>query len=268
MRRMIERRFANSWTYNFLKEVSCSMSVGSAWKYRRMVLDEHRRSPSSGPDGCATLRMKRPIQGEIRIRPASSDYHTLREVAFKQVYRQACERAGDCRTVIDLGANIGLATRYFAARYPECRIFAVEPNRENYRLLEWNVAKIAPSGRCRVVRQAVWSRPGAIAVSAPPGGNSFDSVVVGGEGGELVQGATPQQILEASGFDRVDLMKIDVEGAEVEIFKGDLGWLGRVRTMAIEFHGDSRRESSFDEIAGSHGFRVEGDDHTIIAHRD
>ena len=54
-------------------------------------------------------------------------------------------------------------------------------------------------------------------------------------------------ILEASGFDVVDLVKIDIEGAERAVFR-QVDWLERVRALAIEFHGSAREEIGFDAL--------------------
>ena len=77
------------------------------------------------------------------------------------------------------------------------------------------------------------------------------------------------EIVAESTFDRIDILKIDIEGAEVQMFRSDLGWLDRVRSILIEFHGNSRAESKFDSIVKHHGFRIREEDwHTVVAVRD
>jgi len=83
-----------------------------------------------------------------------------------------------------------------------------------------------------------------------------------------VQGRTLSRIIQDSGFGTVDLIKIDVEGAERELFQGDLSWLERTRAIAIEFHGDSRRTCQFDEIVKRFEFHVHEHPHTILAVRE
>ena len=58
-------------------------------------------------------------------------------------------------------------------------------------------------------------------------------------------------IIEKSGFTEVDLLKIDIEGAEREIFSADVSnWLPRVRNLCIELHGQACRVAFFDALAG------------------
>src|SRR5215204_1702024 len=74
------------------------------------------------------------------------------------------------------------------------------------------------------------------------------------------------RIMAEAGFDRIDLLKVDVEGAEVELFKGNLEWLRAVSCIAIEFHQGSRQTSGFDEIMSRYGFRIfDTGSHTVVA---
>ena len=72
--------------------------------------------------------------------------------------------------------------------------------------------------------------------------------------GVEVQAVTVADVIRMSGFDRVDLMKIDVEGAEAEILAGDLSWLDRVDAVMIELHG-TPREDEFKALMEERGFR-------------
>ena len=81
----------------------------------------------------------------IRNRP-SSDYDVLRQVIFEEEYEIACsafelnfEKIDPVR-IIDAGANIGLTSRFFAARLPNSLIYALEPEPENFKMLLKNVA--------------------------------------------------------------------------------------------------------------------------------
>ena len=75
-----------------------------------------------------------------------------------------------------------------------------------------------------------------------------------------------ESLMNEANLDGIDLLKVDVEGAEVEMFRGDATWLSRIGCLAIEFHGDSRRESRFDEHLRRYGFRVlEDGPHTTVA---
>jgi FkbM family methyltransferase len=216
--------------------------------------------------------MRRPIAGDVWIREEGSDIDTFREVVSERVYEEVTRRIPDCRYVIDLGANIGLATRFFAARYPGCRILAVEPHEGNFAVLERNVAGLVEQGRCRTLQAAVWDHRSRLAVAAPSGGEDrYSGMFVreaSGDDTRCVDAVTMPELIERSGFPAVDILKVDIEGAEAGLFRGDAGWLERVRAIAIEFHGDSRQRSGFDGVMERRGFAVhDRDAHTVVAVR-
>jgi FkbM family methyltransferase len=218
--------------------------------------------------------MKSPVRQEIFLREVGSDMLTFNEVMIEQVYRGVVERVPDCRTMIDLGANVGLATLYFAAHYPACRFYAVEPNPDTYALLRRNLEALVAAGRCETFQGAVWGSEQELVAAADWSSDHFSRFAgrerADGEAdGVAFKGLPIDRLMEAAGFDHVDLIKADIEGAETELFRGDLGWLERVGAIAIEFHGDSRDVIRFDDVMREHGFGVvdEGG-HTVLAVRE
>ena len=122
-----------------------------------------------------------------------------------------------------------------------------------------------------VARKAVWSHAGLVGVQLAEGDHRYDCVRMTEDvarAQRTAEAVTMQEVIEASGFPRIDLLKIDIEGAEVELFKGDTEWLSRVGAIAIEFHGESRRESGFDHLMDRFGLVIaESGGHTVLALR-
>ena len=114
----------------------------------------------------------------------------------------------------------------------------------------------------KLVNAAVWSSSRSLSLESDRS-DHYSAMVVSNEAGD-VQGLTITEVLALSA-ERIDLLKIDIEGAEVELFKGNTDWLNRVQCIAIEFHGDSRRESRFDELMKFYGFQIHEGKHTVIA---
>src|SRR5581483_11732953 len=121
------------WSIQFLRKYRQLLPLGSAIKLRSALIAERRHSLSFTDR--TTLRLKRPFNTTVTLRPASNDIYTLDEIFFAEVYRPVIDRRPTIRTVIDLGANIGLASIYFLAQSPECRVFSIEPDARNYALL-------------------------------------------------------------------------------------------------------------------------------------
>jgi FkbM family methyltransferase len=160
-----------------------------------------------------------------------------------------------------------LASRYFAAAFPGVRLLAVEPDDSNHELLLKNL-EVVCSGSCKVVKGAVWGKSANLAISQVVA-ERYNSVRVSSEATDQcsqTRGYPMDELVKLAGFPRVDLLKVDIEGAETELFTANLEWLKRVRAIAIEFHGNSREESGFDSIMSDYGFSiVDEGSHTVVA---
>ena len=260
----------NCWTLDLIRKQRGRMTVPSILRYRSWVI--RRSVAAQRPDGLLRLRLLSPLAGDVWLREAGSDFDTLGEIFEHQVYAPIARQASRCEFLIDLGANIGLATRYFASQFPGCRIFAVEPDPANFRLLERNAHDLVAAGRCTLARAAVWGRRVGLVADGPQreqarhDGISFREAAAG-DAAET-EALTVGDIIDRSGFPRVDVIKIDIEGAETAVFGGDLGWIGRVDAIAIEFHGQSRADSGFDAIMERSGFAAcESNHHTVVFSR-
>ena len=168
----------------------------------------------------------------IHVRPGSSD---LEEVVYTGV-RQAYGRylpTGPVSFIIDAGAYVGDSTAWYLSKFPEATVIAVEPNPENFRLLELNCR---PYGeRARLVLAALWSETGRLNLSHTA---AWDSVSVRqGEGRNDCQGVSIPDLMRSQGVSTVDVLKLDIEDAELSVFSGECdSWLSHVRTIAMEIH--------------------------------
>ena len=147
----------------------------------------------------------------------------------------------DCAHIVDLGANTGLASIFFAHRFPNAGVVAVEPARDNYRLLATN-AQFRPS--IMPVEAAIASRDGQLALQdrAPSGETlqawAYRTVDQAGDAGSYaVQALSMPTLMLRHGLGFVDILKIDIEGAEHDLFaSGTELWLPRVRVILVETH--------------------------------
>lgn len=260
-----------SWTLSFLKESAGRMSLASAVRLRNYLRRE--RSGRLRADAMLSLRLKRPFQANISLRERGSDLATFQEIVVEEVYDVVVGAVENIETVVDLGANIGLASLYFACNYPTCRLLCVEPNAGTYELLNRNLRPLNRSGRCRTLNAAVWGTHQRLAPIEEIPADRYSAFAVRAASANepsVVEGYTMSEIMDYSGFERVDLLKVDIEGAERELFSmQDLSWLARVGAIAIEFHSDSRAASEFDEKVIRHGFEIVPSEHphTVLARK-
>jgi len=165
------------------------------------------------------------------------------------------EAAGEPRVIFDLGANAGFATLYFSRRYPDATIVAVEPDPVTYKRLEHNVGNLP---RVTLLRQAVGDTEGPVRFF--PSKNSVASSLIAREGAEPpveVTGATVASLMAAAGVGRVDLLKVDIEGAEFAAL--GVAPLDRVGELIVELHYDlvHADEESVRELLEGFGFQIE-----------
>jgi FkbM family methyltransferase len=191
---------------------------------------------------------------------------------FNEIFREHCytrhgfyrPRPGD--TVVDLGANIGLFALYLQSRAPGIRIHCFEPATPTRERLERNLSANGLSADVSVYPLAVCDRERVAALKQ--GRNSgVRSLVPSADtstGVEIVPCVGLSEALELCRAEHVDLLKIDVEGSEVEILEGagDTVWK-KIDRVALEFH-DQFRPGCRERVLGvlqSHGYRkveVEG----------
>ncbi len=203
------------------------------------------------------LLRREPSSNRYRLHPSGAELplwcraNTSDRQVFSQVF---VEREYACldyvvrpQLIIDCGANVGYTSAFFLSRYPSAHVIAVEPDPGNFAVLESNLGGYGK--RAIAMRTAVWSGPVALKLSRDSADDRDWAVQVrlprDDEVPDLI--ATDiGQLLESSGFDRIDILKIDVEHAEIEIFgRGFESWLDRVDNIAIELHGKDARDTFF-----------------------
>lgn len=169
----------------------------------------------------------------LRLRPTAGDLFVLYEVLMGECYvlpRSLCDPA-NVRTIIDCGANIGITSLYLAARYPAARIVAVEPLPANFELLRYNT---------RLFRQIVPVQACVAAEEGPPVSFSTDRPAWGNRIAESPTGfhsevVTIRALAERFDMRSIDLLKVDIEGSERELFaRGD--FLPTVKNIIAELH--------------------------------
>jgi FkbM family methyltransferase len=182
----------------------------------------------------------------IKIRKNTSDWDAFREVFLKKAYDLGFLNLHPS-TIIDGGANVGYASIFFAITYPQARIFAVEPEESNFEMLLRNTRfyrNIIP------IRAALWHREEELQIlDATAEKWAFQTVRPNKEKiSEKVDVLTVDRLIDLGKIDTIDIFKIDIEGAEKELFSANYEkWLEKTNVIIIEVH-DWFREGCGDEL--------------------
>src|SRR6185312_1744089 len=167
---------------------------------------------------------------ELHYRLNRGDIQSIREVWMDQCYRLPFDVHP--RHLIDLGANIGLTSLWFARRYG-CTVLALEPSAENARLARLNLDRNGVTAE--VIEAAVGPRDGtALFQDALESNHGYLNSAGEGRPVTVMSMATVLQKVPAGA--EVDLVKMDIEGGEGPLLAANLGWLQRVRSLIAEFH--------------------------------
>ncbi len=155
-------------------------------------------------------------------------------------------------TILDIGANIGAASIYFALAYPEARILAVEPGRDAFALLQKN---IAPFGNVRAFNFGLHNK----AAKVPLYRSRVDSVTasvgksfLNTQEFDEIQLRPVREWRQENDIARADIVKIDTEGCEVPILAEMADMLGQVRVIYLEYHSEEDRRTIDDMLAPTH----------------
>jgi FkbM family methyltransferase len=159
------------------------------------------------------------------------------------------------RAILDLGANVGYTSAFFLSRYPGARVVAVEPDRGNYEVCCHN---LAPFGaRAKVIHGAAWPEPAKLEVvkGSYRDGRDWTTQVKSATGTRkdlpLIEGYSISSLITSCGVPEIDLLKIDIERSEIELFSRNTeGWLPRVRNLCIELHDGDCEDVFFRALEG------------------
>ena len=189
----------------------------------------------------ADIRRRRELRAvrlggyRLWLRTASSDFRVAEGILLRNEYSAAW--AENPRIILDVGANIGAAAVYFAARYPAATVYAIEPEEDNFRVLERNCA---PWKNIVPVRQAIWSCSMAREIqNRKTGAWGYTVADLGSAAaglGQTVACTSIPDFMRQHGLEQIDILKIDIEGGEKEIFEHADGWIDRVGVLVAELH--------------------------------
>jgi len=195
------------------------------------------------------------LAATLIVRRGTSDRSYFRKIFVSREYDPPRALPESATFIIDGGANVGYAAVFFAVRYPEARVVAIEPEPANFEILSANCAaypNITP------IRAALWGSTGRVRITDPHAASGAARVAaVAGEGVE-VPALTTTDIMRRFGADRVSVLKLDIEGAEDELFgDADVSWLAQVDCLMIELHGWMIPGSgeAFERAVAGHPFR-------------
>lgn len=167
----------------------------------------------------------------------------------------------DAPRILDCGANIGLASLYFKRLYPAARITAYEADPAIHEILADNLQRNRAED-VETIQAAIWKENGAINFACEGADSGAVAEVTTNQKAQQreVPAVRLRDLLEA---EPVDLLKLDIEGAERAVLADCAGALSNVRAILMELHDFDPRQRNLPfvlDLLAREGFQYTLDD--------
>lgn len=175
------------------------------------------------------------FEAPVYLRDNASDVFIFKQVFYEKQYDLYDREMPAALAIIDAGANIGMASVYFSLKFPHAKVVAIEPEKCNFEVLVKNTSHYK---NIKPMNNALWDKNELLHISNPS--SLAAGFIVEGtkeEKSEVLQGVTLGKIMEENHWEGIDILKMDIEGAEREVFSADdLEWLKKVKLLIVETH--------------------------------
>ena len=169
------------------------------------------------------------LGSEIELVDAASFLFMYGEIFEQQIYKFKAKH--EQPRIIDCGANIGLSIIYFKQLYPNSKIIGFEPDVKVFKVLQKNIQTWGLS-QVELVKKAVWDSE-----------TTLEFMSEGADAGRITQLETDKERYQVQTVrlrdylnDKVDFLKLDIEGAETEVMKDCQDLLKNVENLFVEYH--------------------------------
>lgn len=240
-----------------LQRARRSMGLANTLRYilkTKIVKPIYRISTENGAGYKTGTLQTNQLKASVLFRYNSSDISVFSQIFVIDEYRPLNDLK-NVKFIVDCGAYVGYSSAYFLSRFPEARVIAVEPDKKNFQLLKQNLG--AYGSRVDPINAAVWASNTGVKVSERAIGEEGEWVTTVRECREGeepdVQAINIETLLARCGSDTIDILKIDIEGAECVLFSGGPDWVNKVRAFAIELHNEECRQAFYSAL-GSEKF--------------
>jgi FkbM family methyltransferase len=222
------------------------------------------------------FRLKKSKMSALRLpgiaHPFSLRDNTTDSAVFEQVFLNG-EYDIDIplfpNVIVDAGANIGLFSILMKNRFPAARIVCVEPGHENCVQLKKNLSVYE---NVEIICAGIWSKDTSLKISDKHNGGQTAWLTEKDATGD-VSGITIDTLMKNLNLQKIDILKVDIEGSEKVVFLENYQqWLPKVKMIVIELHDwlmPGCSKPFFDAIQKSfskYSYFIRGENTIIINH--
>jgi FkbM family methyltransferase len=194
-------------------------------------------------------RLRDASRDKVMVRPTQSDLFAAAQVFGWEDYQlssrvikrltdvaRSWRAAGDVPVIIDGGGNVGYASVYFANRFPEAVVLAIEPDPDNFAMLQQNTAQ---HENIRPVYGALWQDESGVDLRREASGGWSTSTVPSRNNGGIPSWRI-EKLLRQIPRSRILILKLDIEGAERQVCDASPQIVRSVPCVIVEPHDYDR----------------------------
>lgn len=173
------------------------------------------------------------LKRKIYLRKNTKDLETFEEIFLTNLYNTNIQF--EPKTIVDAGANVGLASLFFHLKYAEASIVALEIESKNSESIRKNTHGIP---NFELIEKGLFNRKSFFKIEDPyNASNSFQIREVEANEQYDIESITLDEILNEKKWDTIDILKIDIEGAEKQLFESNFeNWLPKTKVIMVETH--------------------------------
>ena len=187
-----------------------------------------------------TIKIKNKTTGtdNLIIRPYTTDLKLVKQLLINKgeydfLYNPEYKEYKDSKIVIDAGANIGIFSRMIGEICKDAIIIAIEPEEKNFELMKKNLNK--EKYICK--KNGLWNKNSKLIVEPSETGEWGFTVKETTKKEYDVLGIGINDLMKEYNIDYIDILKIDIEGSEYEVFDESCDkWIDKVKLIIIELH--------------------------------
>ncbi|MBR2708767.1 FkbM family methyltransferase [Candidatus Saccharibacteria bacterium] len=195
------------------------------------------------------IKNKKTGKASFMMRPFTTDMNLMKQLLvdngeydflYDKKYRTYCK----AKVVIDAGANVGMFSRIIKEYAKDAKIIAIEPEQKNFEILKKNVSMVGDND-VLCLKNGLWNKRCKLVVESS-GRGEWGFTVKEVKGGKYdVSAVSVLNLIDEYSLPRIDILKMDIEGSEYEVFdKSCLKWLGKVEMVITEIHDDIKEGCS------------------------
>lgn len=174
-------------------------------------------------------------KASFNLRVNDADIGTFEKIFIDEEYKFTFEDMNP-KVIVDIGANIGLSSVYFANKYPTSKVYTLEPEKNNFKSLVKHTKeyKNIINTNC-----GLWYENKLLTIDNPNVESisfTLNDNITSADNSLQIEGITLEKFMLDNDINYIDILKIDIEGAEKDIFMNNPKWLDKIGLLIVELH--------------------------------